>query len=212
METTNTCSAKFLTEKSRAAVLEQLHNNFSNTFQWAHVGHAFCEWKIYVNMLQSIIVWTSLYSISLFLPTISREFGHGVDISQLITVPVYLLAFVLTLSGSFFADRYRQRGVFMLFFELLAIIGFIILRTSADYRVQYVGCFFAAAGTVLKDPFDTSANAFPGSYPLIPLLSAWNSNNLAGSTKRAIGIAMQVGFGNLGGIIAPYIYAKDNPR
>lgn len=212
MDTTNTCSAKFLNEKERVKLINQLHNNYSNTFQWTYVGQALCEWKIYANMLQSIIVWTSLYSISLFLPTISREFGHGVDISQLITVPVYLLAFILTLTGSFFADRCHQRGVFMLGFELLAIIGFVILRTSADYRVQYVGCFFAAGGTVLKDPFYTSANSSPGSYPLIPLLSAWNSNNLAGSTKRAMGIAMQVGFGNLGGVIAPYIYAKDTPR
>lgn len=42
---------------------------------------------------------------------------------------------------------------------------------------------------------------------------AWNGNNIGGSFKRAVGIAMHVGFGNLGGCIAAYIYLpKDSPQ
>jgi len=42
---------------------------------------------------------------------------------------------------------------------------------------------------------------------------AWNGNNIGGSTKRGVGIAMHVGFGNLGGAIAGFTYqAKDKPR
>lgn len=42
---------------------------------------------------------------------------------------------------------------------------------------------------------------------------AWNGNNIGGSTKRAVGIAMHVGFGNLGGVIAGFSFrAKDAPR
>lgn len=42
---------------------------------------------------------------------------------------------------------------------------------------------------------------------------AWNGNNIGGSTKRAVGIAMHVGFGNLGGVIAGFTFrAKDAPR
>jgi hypothetical protein len=35
---------------------------------------------------------------------------------------------------------------------------------------------------------------------------AWNGNNIGGSLKRGVGIAMHVGFGNLGGTIAAFIY------
>jgi hypothetical protein len=35
---------------------------------------------------------------------------------------------------------------------------------------------------------------------------AWNGNNIGGSLKRGVGIAMHVGFGNLGGVIAAFVY------
>ena len=42
---------------------------------------------------------------------------------------------------------------------------------------------------------------------------AWNGNNIGGSTKRGVGIAMHVGFGNLGGTIAAFAYrSTDAPR
>jgi hypothetical protein len=42
---------------------------------------------------------------------------------------------------------------------------------------------------------------------------AWNSNNIGGSLKRGIGIAMQIGFGNLGGVISSFTYlTTDEPR
>ena len=42
---------------------------------------------------------------------------------------------------------------------------------------------------------------------------AWNGNNIGGATKRAVGIAMHVGFGNLGGVIAGFSFRSvDAPR
>ncbi len=52
-----------------------------------------------------------------------------------------------------------------------------------------------------------------GIFPTVPLIGAWNSNNIGGSLKRGVGIAMQVGFGNLGGAIAGFVYlSTDEPR
>jgi hypothetical protein len=52
-----------------------------------------------------------------------------------------------------------------------------------------------------------------GIFPLVPLIGAWTANNIGGSLKRGVGIAMQVGFGNLGGAIAAFVYqSKDGPR
>jgi membrane associated rhomboid family serine protease len=52
-----------------------------------------------------------------------------------------------------------------------------------------------------------------GIYPLVPLGVAWNGNNIGGSLKRGVGIAMHVGFGNLGGVVAAFVYqSKYAPR
>lgn len=72
-----------------------------------------------------------------------------------------------------------------------------MLIASESNAVKYAGVFFAASGI----------------YPNVPQGVAWNGNNIGGSTKRGIGIAMHVGFGNLGGTVAAYIYrAKDGPH
>lgn len=42
---------------------------------------------------------------------------------------------------------------------------------------------------------------------------AWNSNNVGGSTKRSIAIAMQAMIGNCGGVLASFVFlSKDGPR
>jgi hypothetical protein len=52
-----------------------------------------------------------------------------------------------------------------------------------------------------------------GIFPTVPLVAAWNSNNIGGSLKRGVGIAMQVGIGNLGGVISAFVYQSiDQPR
>ncbi len=80
---------------------------------------------------------------------------------------------------------------------LNSITGFILLIATDDPRVKYVGTFLAASGI----------------YPNVPQGVAWNGNNIGGSTKRSVGIAMHVGFGNLGGVIAGFIYqSQDAPR
>ena len=155
------------------------------------------DWKIYLNMLITIGIYTPLYSISLFLPTIVRGMGYTKEHSQLMTVPPYVAACVCTVSAGYFADRTQQRGVFMIGFCGVAVIGFAMLLSTANVHVQYLGTFFTTCGI----------------YPLVPMGVAWNGNNIGGSTKRAVGIAMHVGFGNLGGIISSFAYrATDGPR
>lgn len=76
-------------------------------------------------------------------------------------------------------------------------MGLIILMATENSAARYVGCFLLASGI----------------YPNVPQGVAWNGNNIGGSLKRGVGIAMHVGFGNLGGAIAAYLFlSKDRPR
>lgn len=193
-------TAKFLTEGERFEVEARLkldRNSLSDEFDMKYVWAAFKDWKIYVHMLITIGIYTPLYSVSLFLPTIVKVMGHSNETAQLMTVPPYVVACLFTIAAGWGADKMKQRGLFMAGFELMAIVGFIMLLSSGNAAVQYTGTFFAASGI----------------YPLVPMGVAWNSNNIGGSLKRGVGIAMHVGFGNLGGAISAFIYlSKDSPR
>jgi hypothetical protein len=72
----------------------------------------------------------------------------------------------------------------MIGFTVTAIIGLIMLISSQNPHVKYAGCFFFGGGI----------------YPNVPQGVAWNGNNIGGSVKRAVGIAMHVGFGESCGV------------
>ncbi|KAI8173397.1 putative transporter [Colletotrichum sp. SAR 10_75] len=193
-------TAKFLTTAEKEEVthrLEQDRSALADEFDMIYFWDALKDWKIWVHMLITIGIYTPLYSYSLFLPTIVQGLGYTNNTAQLMTVPPYVVACVCCISGGWLADRHRQRGIYMIFFCAIGIIGFIMLLASQSNGVKYAGCFFAASGI----------------YPNVPQGVAWNGNNIGGSVKRGVGIAMHVGFGNLGGAIAGFLYqAKDKPH
>jgi hypothetical protein len=148
-------------------------------------------------MLITIGVYTPVYSFSLFLPTIVRNMGYSAERSQLMSVPPYVSGCIITIMSGYYADKLRMRGNFMMGFCGLAIVGWAMLISSGRPAIQYTGTFFACAGI----------------FPLVPMGVAWNGNNIGGSLKRGVGIAMHVGFGNLGGVLASFIYlTRDSPR
>jgi len=87
--------------------------------------------------------------------------GYSNEKSQLMTVPPYAVACLFTIGAGYAADKMKQRGIFMLFFEGMAILGFAMLASSKKAGIQYAGTFFAASGI----------------YPLVPM-------GVAVSTKR----------------------------
>jgi nitrate/nitrite transporter NarK len=111
-----------------------------------YVGQALKDWKIWVMSFIALGTFTPLYSISLFLPTIIKELGYSNNAAQLMTVPPYVLGCVCTIAGSYFADKAGQRGIFLLGFMLVAIIGFLFLISNDIPHLQYVGTFFAVSG------------------------------------------------------------------
>jgi len=193
-------TAKFLTEEERTEVKARLkldRTSLADEYDSKFLFAALKDWKIYVHMLITIGIYTPLYSISLFLPTIVKNMGYTNNQSQLMSVPPYVLGCIVTIGGGYAADRLRTRGPFMMGFCLVAIIGFVLLISTKNPHVQYLGTFLVVSGI----------------YPNVPMGVAWNGNNIGGSTKRAVGIAMHVGFGNLGGVISGFSFrSKDAPR
>lgn len=63
-------------------------------------------------------------------------------------------------------------------FDQIRILGFALLAGVQSNGVKYFACFLVTVGV----------------YPNVPQGVAWNGNNIGGSLKRAVGIAMHVGF------------------
>ncbi|KAL5383287.1 hypothetical protein DPSP01_005975 [Paraphaeosphaeria sporulosa] len=193
-------TARFLTETEREEVQRRLQaeqGHLSNDFDMKYVWQAIGDWKIYIHMFICMAGFCPIYSFALFLPTIIKSMGYTANEAQLMSVPPYVAACFFTIIASWYADRVGKRGIFMLGFQLVALLGFSLLCGSGKASVQYAGTVFAAIGI----------------YPQIPLGMAWNSGNIGGSLKRGTGIAMQVMGGNCGGIIASYVYvSRDGPR
>lgn len=99
---------------------------------------------------------------------------------------------------AYLSDKARHRFFFAMFPMLLSIAGFAILLTVHHRRhVQYAALFLVAMGT----------------FSSMPVIVCWVNMNLGGHHRRSVGVAWQIGFGNIGGIIATYSFlAKDAPR
>jgi cyanate permease len=69
----------------------------------------------------------SLYAFSLFVPTIIKNLGYSSVHAQLLTVPPYACAAVVTILIGFIADRTRQRGLCNILISFLGVAGFSML-------------------------------------------------------------------------------------
>ena len=87
---------------------------------------------------------------------------------------------------AFLSDRAQKRGPFVGGLLLLALVGFIIAIASDKPGAKYAGVFIAASGIPIQ------ISTYPGIYPAFPGVVSWLANNLAGSYKRATGMAIQM--------------------
>lgn len=210
-------SSRFLSPEEKVEVERRLRSDcssLSEEFDKKYIYQALKDWKIWIMCILTVGIFTPLYSIALFMPTIIRTMGYSNNTAQLMTVPPYVTACFCTLVGNWYADKVGQRGVFLIGFQLTAITGFILLLCTDVAHIQYAGTFLATAGmySLPHHPIH-KAKSSVGIFSLVPLIGAWTANNIGGTLKRAVGIAMQIGIGNLGGVISAYVYqTMDGPR
>lgn len=164
-----------------------------------YVWAAFKDWHVYAGTLLFLANVIPGYALVMFLPTILSSLGFSRTKSQLLTVPCYALGAISCVIQAVISDRFGYRSP-------VVIINFALLTIAfaAIFAINPVKNPYAIYGMVYLVTFSI-VPAFPG-------LIVWTANNLSGSYKRAIGMAIQIGLGNLGGAIGSNIYrAKDAP-
>ncbi len=127
------------------------------------------------------------------MPTIVQQMGYTSTSAQLMTIPIYVVAMLFVLGFAWWSDYIQQRTPFIMAGFSIAIVGLIAELAIPHPRmtgVSYFFLFFVAAG--LYSPF----------ICLVCLIG----NNLAPSSKRAVGMAVLIAFGNFGGICGSNIF------
>lgn len=160
------------------------------------VFSVFWDVKIVLVWIASCCSGIVIFGLAYFSPSIVRAMGYSPIRTQLMSVPPYASALVLTLITAYFSDKYNARGIAMLVTYFLALIGCIMFYVGRSIGVRYTGLFILLSGV----------------YANVPCLVAWIPNNTAGHARRATAIAMTCIFNNAGGIISTWIYpTKDAP-
>ncbi|KAF2652469.1 MFS general substrate transporter [Lophiostoma macrostomum CBS 122681] len=162
------------------------------------VGRVFRDPKIVVGGFMYFGLIVPAYGYAYFSPTIIQSYGYSPIQTQLHSVPPWAAAFGFAMTIAWFSDRLKHRFLFAIFPICVCIAGFAILISVHNHRnVQYAALFLVAMGA----------------YSAMPVIICWFNMNLGGHHRRAIGSAWQVGFGNIGGIIAVYAFLKkDAPK
>jgi len=194
--------AKFLSTDDRARVLRRLqedkqssahHEDFKMEYFWASVK----DWKTWAFALIYMGADMPLYAFSLFTPSIIQGLGNNDPTrANLLSVPPYAAAAVVTVAMGFLADKTQKRGYFNMGMPLVGVAGFAMLLGSTNPQVKYAGVFLGAMGI----------------YPCIPNTISWAANNVEGVYKRGVTLGFVIGWGNLTGVISSNIYLQSEQK
>lgn len=172
-------------------------------------GKSFKLFLLSISDSRSVLIYmgvvTTGYSTAFFIPTILNGFGYSPSEAQLHTIPIYAVCTFVTLVAAWASDRLRHRYLFLMSGVVLASIGYIMLLCQGPAKgpgampigVRYLALFFILSGIYITQPMSI----------------VWLANNMGGHYKRSFSTAMQIGLGNIGGIIGSNIYlAKEAPK
>ncbi|KAF4574635.1 hypothetical protein EYR36_005983 [Pleurotus pulmonarius] len=161
---------------------EVFNTHQAEEFEWREVMRGVTDIQTWCTGLAYFGLIVSLYSYSLFLPTIVAGLGYSGGQAQLHTVPPYVPAVVLTVIVAIMSDKLKWRGPFILICLPLAIIGYIVAITAQTNTGRYAAVFLMAAGV----------------YPSAPCILSILPNNSSGHYKKATTTALQLAIANTG--------------
>ncbi|KAJ6581654.1 MFS general substrate transporter [Mycena capillaripes] len=194
-------TAKFLTETERTFVIRRLQGDdqysaAGEKLQMRNILSSFRDWKTWFSMVQLMGCDMPLYAFSLFTPSIINQVRFRATPANLLTVPIYAFAAVVTCCVALYADKYGRRGYCNIVMLSLGGIGYIILIVSRNAALSYFAVYVATCGI----------------FPVVPNTVTWIANNFEGTYKRGVTLALAISMGNLNGAVSSNVYrARDTP-
>lgn len=119
--------ARFLTQEEKDDLSALLRQNSDaadeEKFNWRGVQQALTDPQCWGYAMLFHCHSFSLYSITLFSPTIIRNLGFATWRAQLLSTPPYVIAFIAVMAVAYASHKANKRAIFIIGFDALIIIG-----------------------------------------------------------------------------------------
>lgn len=193
--------ATFLTEGERGLLLDRLQHDRGNeriNFEGIHWIKLLTDWKIWAFTLIYFCADMGAASISSFTPTILAQLHWTASRAQVMSIPIWVVGIVVTLSTSYVSGKLSLRWPFVLTGQIFALIGWCIqLKQVQPPGVRYFALYIIAFGSFMQ----------------FPILIGWLNSNLRGRPQQAISSAVQLGIGNCANFVASNVFiTTEAPR
>ncbi|KAF9167636.1 hypothetical protein DFQ26_003792 [Actinomortierella ambigua] len=195
-------TSTFLTDREKFLTIERLRRDAGPAtqthFSWKQFWMVFKDPKTYVYTLILTLHSPALASLGVFVPSIVRGLNFSPVRTQLMTVPIWSVACIATLSVAISSDRLKGRGSHAIACVSAAFIGYILLIVIPEDNLvgRYLSLTLCASGI----------------YACLPILLSWPSANVGGHTKRSVTVGTVIG-GQIGSAVGGQIYRDDDaPR
>lgn len=195
--------ARFLNSNEQSFLKKKLeiyqgNSGFEVKQTWNDILSVFKEPMLYICSLCYFALVIPSYAYAFFAPTVITDMGYTAMEAQRHSIYPWLatmgFSFILAVSS----DYTRFRLPYALIASATAIAGLsIVYACYGNPNARYAGCFLTVMGL----------------YSAMPILICWMSLNFSGHTRKSVGTAFVIGFGNIGGIIASFIFPNnEGPR
>ena len=162
--------AAFLTAGEKQYLLDRHRSDVRGSARMDRLDAAawkliFTDWKLYIASLIYLGITVSGQATALFVPTIVNSLGYSGIQSQVHSIPVWVVAAIVTLATATISDRTKHRYGFMMFGIVFSSIGYVILlcqgpltdplthrTTGLPLKVRYMAVFFVTTGCYMVQP------------------------------------------------------------
>ncbi|KAI9252187.1 major facilitator superfamily domain-containing protein [Helicostylum pulchrum] len=172
-------------------------DSHDDTMNWGTLKEALLDWKTCAFSVVFLLNSINVTSITVFAPTLIGGFGFSPLTSQLLTAPPCAVATIGVLAGGYLAGKYNRRSPLLVIGSFIIAAGYLCLLVLYDKWALYSTLFIIPAGMGMQ------AAAAIG----------WSAINYPDLNVRAIAVAVVLMVGNIGSIIAAYLFrSTDAPR
>ncbi|KAL6231184.1 hypothetical protein BDW75DRAFT_50513 [Aspergillus navahoensis] len=192
-------SASWLSEEEKALAAQRLavegSKGSAKAMTWQDAKGILLDWRLYAHYLVYFGISAPFSSLSLFTPAITSGLGYTSLKAQLMTVPPWGVAYVVTTAVAWSADYFNSRGLHSAVLAFVGAMGFLASAVlPADAYLHRYGCLIVATS---------------GSFACIPPLLGWLSSNIRSTAGTGLAIALNVSFGAPGQIVGVWIYKSN---
>ncbi|KXN84146.1 hypothetical protein AN958_00388 [Leucoagaricus sp. SymC.cos] len=189
-------TARFLSQWEKDYVMEYLRNSRTSDsgdddlFRWHEVGESFKLLHMWLMMVLAFLIRTITFALGNFTPSLVHALGYSPIHTQLMTVPPYTVAFIVTLTIAYISDKYHSWGLTLLFSSFCSIVGFSIFLSETRSTLLYSSLFLTIMGASI----------------ITLAIQTWMANNATPHICRATGISAMNMMANSGSILLTWLF------